>query len=416
MLCMNAYSGCTVCAPARTCLMTGKHMGHASVRANPGGVSLQESDFTIAQMLKEAGYTCAGFGKWGIADLDTPGVPEKHGFDRFFGYYHQVHAHEYYPDYLIDTGKKVPLPGNQGFYTSDKPKPGVFPDADPATGRKREFSAYRIKEEMLKWLRTQSASQPFFCYAPWTIPHGTLEMPVSDPAWQLYQDKPWSLNARLYATFVSMADRFAGEAMAVLKEKGLDRNTLVLFSSDNGAANTYEGALNSVGTLRGKKTEVYEGGLRIPFLMRYPGKVAAGSTTDLPFYFPDLMPTIADATGARPYLPKDIDGVSLWAELTTGRHTVDRNRTMYWEWNEDHFRLPYHVSRQAVRRGNWKIVRNDVRRPWELYDLAQDPGEQHDLAQAHPELVQPLDAWVKANRVDPPEQIEPSRPAGQKWR
>ena len=409
----EAYSGCTVCAPARSTLMTGKHMGHTSVRANPGGVSLQASDFTIAQMLKRAGYACGGFGKWGIGDLDTPGVPEKHGFDRFFGYYHQVHAHNYYPDYLIDTGRKAPLPGNRGFYDS-KPKAGAFPDVDPATGLKRQFSAQLIQNEMQKWLRERRTG-PFFCYAPWTIPHGSHEIPASDPAWQMYADKPWNINARVHAAFVTMADRFVGETMATLRALGQDSNTLVMFSSDNGAAETYGGVLDSGGKLRGEKMELYEGGIRTPFLARYPGRIKAGSTSDLPIYFPDLMPTIAGVTGTEAYLPKDIDGMSLVPELT-GQRKLDRERPMYWEWNEGHFKLPYHVRMQACRKGKWKIVRHDVARPWELYNLEKDPSEATDLASSNQQVVRELDAWVRANRVDPPEQIEPSKPQGQQWR
>jgi arylsulfatase A-like enzyme len=412
----EAYSGCTVCAPARCTLLTGKHMGHASVRANPGGVSLQSSDRTLSEMLKKAGYRCGGFGKWGVGDIDTDGVPEKKGFDRFFGYYHQVHAHYYFPDYLIDTGKKTMLAGNRGFYDSKPPAAAAFPATDPATKRQRQFSATRIASEMLAWIREQKG-QPFFCYAPWSIPHGRHEILETDPAWQIYKDKPWPVEARVHAAFVSMADRFVGETMALLKELGLDANTLVFFSSDNGAAATYGGSLDSGGNLRGKKMQMYEGGIRVPFLARFPGRIQPGSTCNVPVYFPDLMPTIADFTNTREFLPAGIDGVS-FAAVAKGEPAKGAlaSRHMYWEWNEDHFRLPYRVSRQACRKGNWKIVRDKASQPWELYDLSKDPGEQHDLAAANPKLVQALDAWVRSNRADPPEQVEPDKPAGQRWR
>ncbi len=408
----TAYSGCTVCAPARGTLMTGKHMGHSSVRANPGGTPLAAEDVTMAQMLKGAGYACGGFGKWGLGDIDTYGVPEKHGFDRFFGYYHQVHAHHYYPDYLIDTGKKVPLPGNRGVY-SPKAKVGPYEDTGPG-GLKRQFSGYAIQEEMKKWIRAQSGG-PFFCYAPWTIPHGQHEIPGSDPAWQMYKDKPWSVDARVHAAFVTMADRFVGETMALLKELKLESKTLVFFSSDNGAADTYNGALDSGGILRGKKTNLYEGGIRVPLLARLPGRIQAGSKCGTPVYFPDVMPTVAELTGTRQFLPKGIDGMSMAAELT-GRGGLKAERPMYWEWNDGHFKLPYVVRMQACRRGQWKIVRHDTAKPWELYDLAADPGEKNDVAAANARVVAELDAWVRANRADPPEQFEPQKPAGQQWR
>lgn len=407
-----AYSGCTVCAPARATLMTGRHMGHSSVRANPGGTPLAAGDVTLAQVLKQAGYTCGGFGKWGLGDIGTDGVPEKHGFDRFFGYYHQVHAHHYYPDYLIDTGKKAPLPGNRGVYGA-KAKVGAYEDEGPG-GAKRQFSASAIQQEMLQWIRAHR-DRPFFCYAPWTIPHGLHEIPESDPAWKLYRDKPWSVNARVHAAFVTMADRFVGETMDLLKQSGLDSNTLVCFSSDNGASDTFEGALDSGGILRGKKTNLYEGGIRVPFLARLPGRIRPGSRSDAPVYFPDVMPTVAELTGTSRYLPKAIDGISLAPELT-GNGRVSRERPMYWEWNDGHFNLPYHVKMQACRKGRWKVVRHDVTKPWELYDLSSDPGEKQDVAARNPRVVAELDAWVRAQREDPPEQFEPSKPAGQQWR
>lgn len=408
----TAYSGCTVCAPARATLMTGRHMGHSSVRANPGGTPLAADDVTMAQVLKRAGYACGGFGKWGLGDIDTYGVPEKHGFDRFFGYYHQVHAHSFFPDYLIDTGRKVPLPGNHGVY-GPKPATGPYDDIGP-DGRKRQFSAYTIHTQMQQWIRANRA-RPFFCYAPWTLPHGRHEIPASDPAWLKFKDKPWRMEARVHAAFVTIADRFVGETLTLLEQLNLDHNTLIFFSSDNGASDTFDGALDSGGGLRGKKTELYEGGIRIPMLARLPGRIRPGSHTATPVYFPDILPTVAELTGTSQHVPDNVDGISFAPELTA-RGRITQDRPMYWEWNEDHFKLPYRATKQACRKGRWKIVRHDPKRPWELYDLAADPGEKSDLAAAQPHVVAELDAWVRANRVDPPEQFEPSKPAGQKWR
>jgi arylsulfatase A len=408
----QAYAGCTVCAPARSTLMTGTHMGHTPVRANPGGVSMRAEDVTIAQVLKKAGYVCGGFGKWGLGDLDTPGVPERHGFDKFVGYYHQVHAHYYYPDYLIDTGRKMPLPGNEGFYDS-KPQIGAFP-LKTADGRTRQFSGYVIFDEMKKWL-TANKNKPFYCYAPWTIPHGRYEIPESDPAWALYRDKPWRMAARVHAAYVSMADRMVGETIALLKDAGVLGNTLIIFSSDNGAPNRYENELDSAKGLRGQKTTMYEGGLRVPFIASWPGRVKGGSVSDAPVYFPDLMPTFIEVAGAQQHLPKSIDGASLVSELTgTGR--IDRNRPLYWEWNRGHMDKQYTPTRQALRRGRWKLMRDEAGQPWELYDLIADPGETKNLASEYAAVVKQMEQWIAANRVDPPPQIEPSKPAGQRWR
>ena len=348
-----------------------------------------------------------------MGDLDTPGVPEKKGFDRFFGYYHQIHAHNYYPEYLIDTGQKLPLAGNRGFYAK-KPAAGPFPVRDPESGLERQFSAHLIQGEMLSWLGRQTKG-PFFCYAPWTIPHGSHEIPESDPAWMKYKDKPWNVAARVHAAFVTMADRFVGETMAQLEDLGCAQNTLVFFSSDNGAANSFRGSLNSGGELRGQKTQLYEGGIRIPFFARLPGRIQAGSSSNLPIYFPDVLPTIADITQTTRWLPSAIDGASFAGEAL-GRAKLSRSRPMYWEWNNDHFELPYRVSKQACRRGPWKIVRHDTAQPWELYNLAEDSRELHDLATIHPPIVKELTSWVDAHRVDPPEQIEPQKPTRQQWR
>ena len=194
----------------------------------------------------------------------------------------------------------------------------------------------------------------------------------------------------------------------MLKELGVDSQTAVFFSSDNGAASQYPGELDSTAGLRGGKTSMYEGGLRVPFLVRWPGRVAAGSESDLPIYFPDFLPTAAAIAGIEPKVPQALDGIDLLPELT-GAARLPRERKMYWEWNKDHF-APYVVFMQAHRDGKWKIVRNDVSKGWELYDLEADVSESSNLAAAHPEVVERMAAWVAANRVDPPEQVEPDKP------
>jgi arylsulfatase A-like enzyme len=220
----------------------------------------------------------------------------------------------------------------------------------------------------------------------------------------------------VYASFVTMADRFVGETMGLLKELGLESNTLVIFTSDNGAANPYRQELNSTGKLRGMKTNMYEGGIRVPMLARFPGRIAAGSTSDAPVFFPDFMPTIAEFTGATQHLPKrKLDGISLVPELT-GKGRINRERTLYWEWTKGHMDTNYRPQMQAVRRGKWKLVRHEVPGPWELYDLTADPSETNNLAASEPKVVKELDTWVTANRQDPPPQTEPEKPKGQQWR
>jgi len=413
MMFTQAYSGCAVCAPARSTLMTGKHMGHTSVRGNSGGIPLLDEDVTVAEVLEHAGYVSGGFGKWGLGDFDTPGVPERQGFAKFFGHYQQVHAHYFYPEYLIDTGKKVELPGNRGFYDTD-PEPGGVPVLDPETGLERQFSAYLAFEEMKQFIR-ENKDRPFFCYAPFTPPHARYEMPENDPDWLLYKDKPWSIESRGHAAFCSMMDRQLGETMALLEELGIDDNTIVVFTSDNGASARRDGELDSSGPLRGRKGMMWEGGLRVPFLVRWPGKIQPGSVNDLPIYFPDFLPTAAELAGVSEHVPAGVDGLSLVDEFLD-RKTLDRERPLYWEWNGEHFRTDMSPELQACRRGRWKILRHQLADPWELYDLSQDPGEENNLAAEHPGIVEELAAWVRENRVDARPQSEPPKPEGAQWR
>jgi len=221
----QALAGGPVCAPTRSTLLTGQHLGHTSVRENPGWTSLRADDFTLGEMFKQAGYATGGFGKWGCGDRGTTGVPELHGFDEFFGYYHQVHAHSYYPYYLLHNGEKVPQPGNSG-----KPREGGT------------YAQYEIFNEAEKFIRNNK-DNPFFCYLPWTPPHGRFEMPEDDPSWQLFKDVTWAAghkqerDIKTYAAMIHMIDRQVGDIMALLKELELDDDTIVFVCGDNGQGN-----------------------------------------------------------------------------------------------------------------------------------------------------------------------------------
>ena len=390
----NALAGAPTCAPTRSVLMTGKHLGHTTVRRNPGGVPLRADDVTVAQVLKKAGYATGGFGKWGVGDRGTTGVPEKHGFDIFYGYYHQVHAHSFYPNYLLKNSEKVPLAGNTGdFYEGET------------------FSQYLIYEETLKFIR-ENKDRPFFCYVPWTPPHGRWGIPEDEPSWQMYKDEKWDAadmrhdrDAQKYAAMVNMADRQIGDILSLLDELGLTENTLVAVTGDNGGAPYFssdahpEGFfLPNGGVYRGFKGSVYEGGLRVPAVARWPGKIAPGQVSDHVWYFADLMPTLAELAGAE--TPGDIDGVSivptLLGEKGAGR-AQETHKYLYWEY----------MGGTAVREGNWKIVQPVTRdRPkdwtpkWELYDLANDPGEKNDLADQHPDIVERLAGYAAEAHTD----------------
>ena len=374
----NLYAGSSVCAPTRCCLMTGKHSGHTSVRVNGGGTPLRADETTIASMLKPLGYATGGFGKWGCGGRDSTGVPEKHGFDLFFGYYDQVHAHTYYPPYLIRNSEEVTLAGNNG------------------GSKGQTYSHYLIHDAAMKFIREHGQrKEPFFAYLPYTPPHGNFDIPDSDPAWAIYKDKPWPENARRYAAMVSMVDRQVGEVLASLKELGIAQNTLVLFSGDNGGADYFSSVEHPRGVhsanknpqtgveYRGHKGQLYEGGLRVPFLVRWPGKIAAGSVSEHLGYFPDVLPTIAEVTGAK--APADVDGLSILPTLIGEKaagHTQRQHDFLYWEIG----------GATAIRQGTWRVVRPKPTSKWELFDLAADPSESQDLAAAKPDIVAKLDA------------------------
>ena len=264
----NVLSGGPNCAPARCTLMTGMHTGHASIRDNGSYDTIRVEEKTIAEVLKPLGYAAGGFGKWGIGGRDSTGAPEKHGFDVFFGYYDQAHAHTYYPPYFIRNSEEIPLAGNKG-------------------GTKGQtYSQYLIHDAAMKFLKEHAGKKPFFAYLPYTPPHAPVTIPEDDPAWAVYKDKPWSMDARRYAAMVMMVDRQIGEILDLLKERGIEKNTIVFLSGDNGAKDLFADKEHPRGLFssnkspdgsiefRGGKGNPYEGSFRVPFLVSWPGKIA----------------------------------------------------------------------------------------------------------------------------------------------
>lgn len=372
MVMRNLLSGGPCCAPARGALLTGKHSGHGSVRENSGQSSIRSDEATISSVLKARGYAIGGFGKWGIGGRDSEGVPERHGFDVFFGYYDQAHAHTYYPPYLIRNSEEVYLPGNKG-------------------GRNGQtYSQYRIHQEALGFIRTHAGKRPFFAYLPYTPPHGPFAIPEDDPANAPYQDKPWSKEAKLYAAMTTMLDRQVGEVLALVRELGGERNTLVFFSGDNGGTDRFADADHPRGLFggnvdprtgvgfRGGKGDLYEGALRVPFVASWPGRIAPGRVSAHLGYFPDVLPTIAEAVGAP--LPAGLDGISFLPELigeaAAGR-PQHQHPCLYWEYNH----------KRAIRQGDWRAVKPGKGPAWELYQVATDPGESRNLADQEEERL-----------------------------
>ncbi len=396
---LRHYAGSPVCAPSRCVLLTGRHPGHAEIRDNSevkpegqGPISAQVP--TIASLLKKEGYVTGAFGKWGLGFPGSEGDPLKKGFDRFFGYNCQRHAHSYYPDYLWDDDKRIALenvpgiPGHGKLRKSDDPK-----DAKSyARFIGKDFASDRIADQVMEFVR-KNKDKPFFLYYPTIIPHLALQVPEDSvaPYRKLGWDDPPAraaytpsfLPRATYAGMITRMDSYVGRLMALLEELDLDDNTIVIFTSDNGA--TYLGPMaeffDSVGELRGLKGRSYEGGLRVPAIVRFPGKVKAGSVTEILSGFEDWMPTLMDLAGASARVPESCDGRSLLPTLL-GKKQEARP----WLYRE----FAGYGGQQAGWIGPWKAIRTGLHKkvsPIELYDLSQDPGETKNVAGDHARLV-----------------------------
>ena len=387
------YAGSTVCAPSRCCLMTGFHTGHALVRGN-ARVPMRPSDVTVAELLKEAGYSTGIIGKWGLGEPDSTGIPNRQGFDYWFGYLNQRHAHNYYPEYLWLNEEKVELENevNHVIGGQDRTPGGV------ATKRV-QYSHDLFAEFALGFVEKQK-DNPFFLYLALTIPHANneagnegMEVPSLEP----YADKDWPEPQKGHAAMITRMDGDVGRLMAKLKELGLDNDTLVMFTSDNGPHK--EGGadptfFNSSGPLQAYKRALYEGGIRVPMIARWPGKIEAGSVSDHPSAFWDFLPTCCELVGAE--APEGIDGISMVPTLLGRPGEQREHEYLYWEFHEQ-------GKRQAVRMGDWKGIRQNVSKnpdgPIELYNLKNDIGEKSNVAVRHPSIVAKIEAYMKAART-----------------
>ena len=364
------YSGSTVCGPARSTLMTGYHTGNTSVRGNTGGIPLLDEDVTIAEMLKSKGYKTGMFGKWGLGDFETSGTPDKQGFDEYFGYLHQVHAHFYYSEYLWDNGEKMFLDGNKD-------------------GNRNQYTHDLITEKALEFIDDNS-KDPFFLYVGYTIPHTELLVPEDSMNEYLgnwdepnpyvghhYASQPYPRSA--FAGMVSRMDRDVGRIMDILDELNLTNETIIFFTSDNGGQG-FDGPdlefFDGNGGLRGGKQDMYEGGIRVPLIAKWPGVIEESSESDHIWAFWDIMPTIGDIAGA--VWPDGIDGLSMYPALLG--MAAPKHEYLYWEYGgEGHLK-------QAVRMDDWKYVKHRDGTS-ELYNLKNDFSESDNLLESHPEIV-----------------------------
>lgn len=383
------YAGSTVCAPSRCALLTGRDMGHAYIRGN-GRESLREQDKTLAQYLQASGYRTGMFGKWGQGEAHEPGSPEKKGFDAFFGYINQGHAHDYFTDRLFELkDRKITLvPTDTAAYAHDL-----------------------IMDRALAFLKANK-DRPFFLFLPVTIPHAELKIPQAymkpflhaDGSSKFGPETPFvkkgnyssqPMPRAAFAAMINKLDQDVGRLSQLVKELGLDDNTYIFLTSDNGPHQEGGGDpqyFNSSGPLRGIKRDLYEGGIRVPMLVRAPGKVPAGRTSHLPWAFWDVLPTLQELTGGP--IPAGIDGLS-FAPAVAGKPQPRQHDYLYWQFKEG-------PLQEALIQKDWKLIRLKAEgRPevLELYHLGKDPGEKQDVAAANPKKVKELQALMKKART-----------------
>ncbi|MEZ5328424.1 MAG: arylsulfatase [Verrucomicrobiales bacterium] len=381
----QCYAGSPVCAPSRSVLMTGQHTGHTRIRGNtgkggvlgiggkPGRVPLEESDVTVAEILKTAGYKTGMSGKWGLGEPVTSVLPNDQGFDFWFGFLNQRRAHSHYPDHLWLNRQQFDLPGNSNGHQHQYAH-------DLMTG----FAMHFIREQV-----AERPQQPFFLYVPYTVPHANFEVPDLGA----YADKPWTDDEKAYAAMITRMDGDVGRLLQLLDELSIADNTVVFFCSDNGSADRYDGTFDSSGPLRGRKRDMYEGGIRTPMVVRWRGKITADSVSDVPWMFADFLPTAAGLAQCEVPDGFTIDGKSI-APTLLGKEQPDlADRFFYWEFFEKGYQ-------QASRWHDWKAIRLQPGKPLLLFDLAKDIGEQNDVAAQNPDVVATFEAFLATARTE----------------
>ena len=393
------YAGSTVCAPSRSVLMTGLHTGHTRVRGNAGPANtsaqtLLAEDTTFARVLQQAGYRTGLVGKWGLGLIDEEGEPRKQGFDSYFGFLSQTHAHNNFPDFLWRDGRKVPLP-------NDLTHVGAVEGTGYAT-KKLAYAGDLFAEDARRFI-AENEARPFLLFLSVIVPHANNERAraLGDghevPDFGPYANKPWPDTYKAHAAMITRLDRQIGELLADLKRRGLDERTIVMFSSDNGPHNEagpgYDPQFFEVcGPLTGLKRTLTEGGIRVPFIVRWPGRIKAGAASDHVGYFGDLFATFTELAGAK--LPAHLDSISLVPTLLS-RGTQATHDDLYWEFHENG------VSQAVLLDGRWKGLRlGRTSAPIQLFDLAHDLGEQHDVASKYPELAARVGEKMRTAHVD----------------
>jgi arylsulfatase A-like enzyme len=388
----QCYAGSTVCAPSRCALMTGLHTGHCRTRGNGGGgtprgnVPLRPEDPCVAEVFQKAGYATALVGKWGLGEEGSTGVPNSKGFNYFFGYLNQHHAHNYYPDFLWRNGEKVPLANEQSRNEGVASRPVVY-------------TPELFRDEAIRFIEQQHRLNPFFLYFATTVPHANNEKTRVDrngneiPSDEPYTNEPWPQTEKNKAAMITRMDADIGRLLAKLTELGLDEKTLVIFTSDNGPHR--EGGndpafFSSSGPFSGIKRSLTDGGIRVPAIVRWNGVTKPGTASDHVWAFWDFLPTACDLVELK--TPGGLDGISILPTLT-GAGEQNRHEFLYWEFHEG-------GSKQAVRHGNWKAIRQSPSGPLALYNLRDDVREENDVAARHPDVIRRIEGYLRTARTE----------------
>ena len=380
------YAGSTVCAPSRGSLMTGMHTGHAYIKGNfamqtEGNLPIPDTAVTVAEMLKKAGYHTGVVGKWGLGGPGSVGGPNNQGFDYSFCYLDQRNAHEYYPPYLWENEQKVILDNQNS---------------------PNEYSHDLFTKKALNFIKKQD-DRPFFLYLPYTIPHDKYQIPSDAP----YSNRDWTQKQKNYAAMITCMDKDIGKIMELLQSKGIDKNTIIFFTSDNGGVRSMSDFFKSNGKFRGYKTDLYEGGIRVPLIVRWPEKIKKGQVSDHISAFWDFLPTVCDLVNIQP--PSNIDGISFLPELL-GKNQPE-HEYLYWEYFKYHYGWqpgdegPRNTfDQQTVRMGKWKGIRTNIHQnpqgPVQLFNLDQDWKEEHNVAIKHPEIIKRIKKIMKTSHQD----------------
>lgn len=392
------YAGATVCAPSRSVLMTGRHGGRTRVRGNGGGRTglgqqLRAEDVTVAEVLREAGYVTALIGKWGLGEHDTPGGPLGQGFDFFYGYTNQTHAHNHFPDFLWRGASRETLP-------NDRIPVGGVDGAGYSTNR-LVYAGDRFADEAVAWIDARAGGPPFFLYLSLVAPHANNERAqalgdgAETPDYGPYASRDWSDATKGHAAMITRMDAQVGRLLDHVKERGLDERTIVFFSSDNGPhreARHDTNIFRAGGPFRGWKRDLTEGGIRVPMIARWPGRIPAGAVTGHVASFSDFLATAAALAGFDP--PSGLDSISLVPVLTGREQDQPKHDVLYWEFHERGF------DQAVLVDGRWKAIRRGAAGTTELYDLREDPGETKDVAREHPERVERAEALFRSERSE----------------